>query len=537
MVEPRGESLRPADEPPGSSRSPAAARGWSRLDRVLLAGLVVIGATSLPLLVHPWFDVIGDASIYVATARNLLAGQGYTYLEMPFHERPPGLSLLLAPVLAVSGSSPVALNGLIGVTGLAGVVLLFVHQRPRVGGPLAALLALVVWTNPGYQRFATQILSDVPGLAAVLGCLLVARWSQRTASTGREIVLGLAVGLATYLRAASALLLPAILLARLLGPESPFRREGPSVRVFLLRRVVPFAATLLAVVAPWAVRNAAHPPELPVDQFVVYDYATAQWHESWTDPTSRRLSVAEVLARVTPRSHALVKSLGSRMQWGTFDEGPGRRVFDPWEVVVTAVLALGLVVTAIRRRDAASFFALGLAAVLLVYFDYHARLALPVYVIALAACVDAGRWAVDRVAGPGRGVVVLGALLALVLVVDFDPRRGWEGIRRRHLDLQERCAALERVVGPDTRLATSLGWHYSMCLGRPVFGIAQRIFREENATAAEKVIDRYRIDTVFLDARSRYDARFRRYFELRYGAPQRTGPLLYWRVRGGGGDR
>ncbi len=514
-----------------SSARDGARAEWSRLDRLLLASLLLVGLLSLPQLVHPHYDVVGDGSIYLATADALLKGEGYSYLETPYRVRPPGLSLLLAPVLAVVGRDHQVLNATISLCGLLAVVLLFVHQRPRLGGPLALLVSLAIWFNPGFQKYANQMLSDVPGLMLALGCLLVARWSNRRPALSREIVLGLCIGLAMYLRTALLLLLPALWLARLLGPEAPLRSGVPALASFLLRRILPMSAAALLLMLPWSLRNAAVAPEGPVDQLVIYDYATAQWHASWADPDSPWLSPMQVLARSEERSYQLVKSLGSRMQWGTFSQAPSRRAFDPWEAFVTVLLGVGLVVIAWRRRDAASFFALGTLAVLLIYFDFHARLALPVYVFAFAACAELARDLADRLLGRGRGVLATGMLLALVLVWDLDPGRGWAAVEAKDLDLRERCLALEQIASDEVRFATTLGWHYSMCLSRPVFGIAQRVFKEENAAAAESVIDRHRINTVFLDSTSRYDTRFAAYFQLKYGSPKRAGVLRYWRVR------
>jgi hypothetical protein len=42
--------------------------------------------------VHPWYDATNDGSMYIATARALLAGEGYSYLGSPFLIRPPGFS-------------------------------------------------------------------------------------------------------------------------------------------------------------------------------------------------------------------------------------------------------------------------------------------------------------------------------------------------------------------------------------------------------------------------------------------------------------
>jgi len=63
-----------------------------------LWSLVLVCIATLPFLVHGWFeanDETNDAAIYVACARSILAGDGYSYLGVPFTIRPPaGLSMV-----------------------------------------------------------------------------------------------------------------------------------------------------------------------------------------------------------------------------------------------------------------------------------------------------------------------------------------------------------------------------------------------------------------------------------------------------------
>lgn len=176
--------------------------------------LLVMGV-SLGFVVHPWYEPVRDASIYVSTARSLLAGEGYSYLGVPFITRPPGFPLLLAPVIALFGTNFSALNLYVSLLGAIAAALFYRWMRPRLGWPPALAVALLLWFNPGFRRLSNEIMSDVPGLAAVLACLLVERWASRAPAWRRELALGLAIGLSLHVRSLSALLLPAIVLSRL----------------------------------------------------------------------------------------------------------------------------------------------------------------------------------------------------------------------------------------------------------------------------------------------------------------------------------
>ena len=149
---------------------------WDRKARGVFAALALIVAASLTWLVHPNYEATvetNDASMYILSAQSILSGQGYGYLGQPFTIRPPGMSMLLAPILAWRGLDFGAMHLLIGLFGAVGVLFLFAWMRPRVGDAVAAALAVFVWLNPGYRHFWNQVMSDVPGMALTIALLLI----------------------------------------------------------------------------------------------------------------------------------------------------------------------------------------------------------------------------------------------------------------------------------------------------------------------------------------------------------------------------
>src|SRR3990172_11522976 len=123
-----------------------------RRDTLVALVLAAILLGSLPYLVHPWFDLLHDAAMYVLTARSLASGEGYMMLGMPFAVRPPGFPALIAPILAVWGTDFLALNAFVSACGAIAVFLLFVLERPRLGALLASLVAMGIWLNPAFRR-------------------------------------------------------------------------------------------------------------------------------------------------------------------------------------------------------------------------------------------------------------------------------------------------------------------------------------------------------------------------------------------------
>jgi len=493
---------------------------------VLFVG-VVLG--SLFFLVHPWYDRTNDGSTYLITARSIAGGTGYTYLEFPFHIRPPGFSTLIAPLVGVEGKHFGGLNLLVSLFGAAGVILLHFHLRARLGWELSLLTATAVWFNPGYQRLCNQVMSDVPGLTLLLGCLLLERWASRRPCWRREVVLGLAIGLAAYLRSITILLIPALILARLSSPDENDKSRASDAR-HRLGRIAIVAACAWLVLLPWSMSKILDPSPAPADQTLNYSLSTAMWHMDPGDPASPRYSVAEVMARVPPRLMDIAQVLGSRLQHripGSPQPGSAVR----WGRGLVALLLVGcLLIQLVRRRTPAEWFALGVLFVISIYFIFTDRLALPVYVFALAATVEVLRDLSRRV-GARAALIVPALVLLLLIVVDFKPRHGWDEIEARHRAFGDLAQSVDAVLQPQARLGAGQGFHYGVYLERPVYSLTHAARRAGRLEAAERIIDRYELNTIVLSTLVPADRPFVPYFTRRYGPGEPAGPALVWRVR------
>jgi 4-amino-4-deoxy-L-arabinose transferase-like glycosyltransferase len=496
--------------------------------------------------VHPWYDLTVDGSIYIVTARSIAAGEGYTYLGEPFRVRPPGFPALLAPLVTLAGTNFFALNFAIALFGAAGVLLLFELQRPRLGFWLALLTALAVWLNPGYQRLTTQIMSDVPGATLLLLCLLVERWASRSPSPRREVVLGLCIGLSAHVRMLTVLLVPAIALSRLLARRS--QPEPEAWPRFGLRRLAIFAGVTLLVLLPWSIRNQLDPAPAPAEQTLVYSYGVGMWRVDPTDPSSPLRTPAEIVSRMPLRSRQLASVLGSRMRneeranLGEVDEAgfeklglelaTGARPTPLASSFPIALVFLGSsLVVLVRRREPAEFFVVGSVLVVEIYFGFGGRLVLPIYLLTFPAAVEVGRDLVARLAGARAATAAATAGVLLLVASDFAPRLGWKEIERRHREMVELSLAVERSVPPDARLGAVIGAHFEVFLERPVYSLQLAARRTGSLEAAERVIEKHRIDTIVLSERMLIELAFAGYFERRYGPPERVGPALIWRVR------
>jgi hypothetical protein len=99
-----------------------------------------------------------------------------------------------------------------------------------------------------------------------------------------------------------------------------------------------------------------------------------------------------------------------------------------------------------------------------------------------------------------------------------------------HGAYEEIARAVEERLAPDARVASAVGWHLSVYLGRPVHSLVFAIRRSGDVASAEGVIDRYGLNTVVLTRLSEAERGALPYFEKRY-AGESAGPARVFRVR------
>lgn len=461
---------------------------WTRTERLWLAAFVAGTLASLAWLAHPWFEWSNDASLYVVTARSIARGEGYSYLGQPFTVRPPGFSALLAPVVALFGTDFRAMNVFVGLFGVAGLVALFAWARPRLGAPLAFVVCAWAWLEPGYRHLCNVVLSDVPGTALLVASLLVERWWRARPSVARGLAFGVLLGASGLVRTMNALLAPAIAVASLASVWSEGAR-GKELVVRLFRRLAPLAIGVAIVAAPWSLWADAHRPALPVDQNYLYSYSTAMWHVDGADPSSPLRPIAELWERVPARTVQLLSLLGTRMQ------SPSAGAF---ELVLGALILLGTIAIAVRRRESGELFALGAAGMLLVFVAFLDRHALPVWLIASVAATEALVLVLVRVrVRLTHARAAAAGLLVAFTVADWGPRRDWERIESNHRTMERFCASAAEHLPARARVGSYIGWHDAVFLDRPVWSL---MFgqRRDGLAGADRVVEKYALDTLVL---------------------------------------
>lgn len=495
------------------------ARPWFAPLIVALAALA-----TLAWRVHPWYDPVNDASMYIACARSLARGEGYSYLGEPFTIRPPGFSALLAPFVAGRDFDPLVLNWLTSLFAVACLTLFFAWTRSRTGTWVAAGLAALVWLNPLIERFANQTMSDLLGVGLVFACLLLERWAGARPSLARDAVLALSIGLSAWVRTLSVLLVPAVIAGRI--AERVAKGERGDWLGFARRKLLVVALIPCLVFLPWSLRNASLGERAATDQTMLHSYSTGMWHSDRGDPESPRVSLTQVLARIPERSAQMFSLLATNLQ----SLAAGR-----WVRACGALLLALALWTAARRRETADFFLLATLALLAIYFGFRERLLFPVWLLVLsnaAATVIsiAEHWLKPRVARAALGVALFAVALSLAA-----PRHYWPEVERTHALYEQFARGVEAAVPQEMRIAAMIGWHYEVFLDRPVhnLGFAYRRPRGTNGISGtegiEELLQRRSIDAIVAARADPAAAEVRAWLRSRFESSQlEGGGRVFW---------
>ncbi len=483
------------DAPSGSS--PAGAepsrlddeRPWTRAERWTLAALVLAMLGSLFVTVHPQYDQANDAALYVHTARSIAAGDGYSYHGVPFIIRPPGFSLLIAP-LAAHPTDFLLLNTLVSLSGVLCVALLFAFYRPRLGALVSAALCVFVWLNPLFQELCTQVMSDVPGAAFVFGALLLDRAARRRPTVGRHALLGLCIAAGLYVRSVCMLLIPAVLLARLAQRFLAADRERARRA---LKTCWPVLLLPVAAWMPWSLRNAGADIPVPPQHVFLHSYSTALWHEHPAYPDSPRLTAAQILERVPGQLEEMLPLLGAGYRQDTgIAQGTAFALAILGIVCATAVL--------IRRRNAAEFLFGGVLMVLAIYFAFKPRLALTLFLLGPPTICEVALW----LGRTQRGRQVISVVLALALIVpsalSFDPDRGARAREGAAAERAQLIRFLDKRFPNGEAVAMPTAWHVGVETDRPMYGL-QVTAQRKGIAAALEMVEQYDIAAVVANLR------------------------------------
>jgi len=234
-----------------------------------------------------------DSEAYLALSYGLVHGLGYTRSMvpgqyLPHRWWPPGMPVLMAPAVALSGL-PVnwlILKLTVATIGILGVVLAWILTKRLTGDDRAAdIAALLLGLNVWYWDFSHQVMAEVPVTVWVIGSLLLIDrvWAARRLRLTEAVAVGVCCGVGMLIKAHAIGLLIAPL-AYLAGP-----RRVARPRIFVAACCVLFALGFLLPSALWAARNQRIPAGGP-DSFTQLEGIR---HRNTMDPDSPTLTLTE----------------------------------------------------------------------------------------------------------------------------------------------------------------------------------------------------------------------------------------------------
>lgn len=179
-------------------------------------------------------------------------------LDHRYYEYPGLVFYLLAPAVGAAGASGpgmyLASRAVVAVFGVLAVVLVFVLGRRLAGDTVGLAAALLLAVSPIAVNVAHMVRPDV--VLEVFVLLAMFTFLRLDGSLRRDLVAGMALGLAVAVKFSGGLLVPSFVLARLLLPSDPGARRVSSV----LRGVAVAGGAALAtglILTPYAVWHAS----------------------------------------------------------------------------------------------------------------------------------------------------------------------------------------------------------------------------------------------------------------------------------------
>ena len=200
-----------------------------------------------------------DSESYLALAHSLVNGRGYTRsmlddMYIPHKVWPPGLPLMMMPVIALSGKKInwYVAKATMAVVGLIGVIAAwFLVRRVTERPVLADLAALLVALNPFYWDFSHQVMTEVPTIVWVFLALSLCDLTFAHRKPGYTVssLAGVGCGIGMLIKG-NLLGLGLAPFAHFFGPRSmagELRNKLVVAMLFMLGFACPFSA--------WTLRN------------------------------------------------------------------------------------------------------------------------------------------------------------------------------------------------------------------------------------------------------------------------------------------
>jgi len=369
---------------------------------VAIAAFVVLGVARL----NPFCLFEPDEPEYLFGARSLAQFQGLRELDRPGEPlhvfRPPGLPILLAPLALLRPYDVPAAKIVVLLSGAAALWLMTRYAGSTGARAIdAALVALLVAASPYALLHATQVVAELPFLAAALGALWIVQATYDRPSKAAFWTLVACLAAASLLRTIGGALIAALALFALL------RRK----QVFLLAAAVSAIPTLV-----WMWRSAR--TGAPTYLGAVADAVRRLGFDGYLGSALRQAGwyLERLPALILPglsTGHPVYERV-------LLDAAPDVGFHAAFPAILGALIAVAALIGMWRGRalggSLAALFTLAYFVLLAVYPPRHERLAWPIVPILWIWAAIAVRGAVPWWVRQGKLFARVGALEVAIVV-------------------------------------------------------------------------------------------------------------------------
>ena len=398
-------------------------RWLSRYSLLLVLALALLLA--VPLL-NEHLVPAGDNSTYLILGQALVTDQGYRMVSDPRSPDmglyPPGYPLLLAGVLALTGTQDNLLSAivpckLLSVVLYLGTLVLIYQLLLRRNAALAVATALLTAVSPNMLYYATEVGTEIPFLFVSLCCLWAFERYLRKPTAGTLGLTVIMLVLAFYVRSIALVIAAAFALYLVVRRPSP-----PAAKPRWLRDAIVLSVTVAALEAPWFIRGRTLPDTgsavgLGRGYFGLYftsdPYGTA------------RASLSDWIARLAQNVHSYVFDI-----WPTVLFPHAEKISTAlgtvgaaFALLITLLLVLGFLLE-LRRGHVSEWYVATFFASCVTYMWAQSRLILPIiplaiyyFLVAIHSALELTVNTCRRLASSGRRITIYAFAVACVVLV------------------------------------------------------------------------------------------------------------------------
>jgi hypothetical protein len=221
---------------------------FKKKNLIILTTILVLNLIFNFLLFDPKLFTGGDNAVYITLAQSILSGKGYRNISNPAEPQhsqyPPGLPLLIVPILFLFGNNYIIMKIMVILMGSGALFFLWKLLQKYTVPAVTVCVVLITAFHPDLIEFSHWVLTEIPYLFfTILGTFLLVKFLESDSHNFKYLIFA-AVGFvySFYIRPTGSAILGAGFIALLL------RKKYKYLAIYLV--------IILLLILPWLIRNA-----------------------------------------------------------------------------------------------------------------------------------------------------------------------------------------------------------------------------------------------------------------------------------------